>query len=172
VTMLREPEQLYKDERLVANVDASVRRDLYVALRLLKVPGVARVMMRQERPMERWELWLRESLANTRKLHEAGVLLIFGTDTPFAFGNFFHSVMNEVHGLKEAGLSNLAILRMATINAARALGIDDRVGTLETGKAADMILLRANPLADIEALASVQLVLKDGRIVYDAMRAR
>lgn len=170
MTMLRAPQQLYQDQQLIENVDASVRRDLYLALRLLKVPGVARMIMRQERPMERWELWLRESVANTRKLHVAGVGLIFGTDTPFAFGNFFHSVMNEVHGLKEAGLPNLAILRMATINAARALGIDDRLGTVEPGKAADLILLPANPLENIEALASVDLVLKDGRIVYDTMR--
>jgi hypothetical protein len=56
---------------------------------------MARMMMRHERPMERWDVWLRESLANTRTLHEAGVRLIFGTDTPFAFGNFFHSVMNR-----------------------------------------------------------------------------
>ena len=172
VTLLRFPERLYEDDSLVANVDVAVRKDLYLALRLLKVPGVARVMMRQDRPLDRWELWLRESLANTRKLHDAGVRLIFGTDTPFAFGNFFHSVMNEVHGLKEAGLSNLAILRMATIEAARALEIDDRVGTLEPNKTADMILLPANPLEDIEALASVELVIKEGRVVYDNMRTR
>ena len=51
-------------------------------------------------------------------------------------------------------------------------GIDDRLGTVEPGKAADLILLPANPLENIEALASVDLVLKDGRIVYDTMRSR
>src|SRR5688572_20330482 len=98
--------------------------------------------MGQDRAMERWELWRRESLSNTRKLYDAGAKLIFGTDTPFAFGNFFHSVMNEVRGLKEAGLPNSAILEMATLNAARALGIDHRVGTVEPGKLADAVLLR------------------------------
>jgi hypothetical protein len=63
--------------------DSNPRRLLYLALRLLKVPVVACMMMRHERPMERWELWLRESLANTRKLHEADGRLSFGTDTPF-----------------------------------------------------------------------------------------
>ena len=76
--------------------------------------------------------------------------------------------MNEVRGLKEAGISNVAILRMATTNAARALGIDKRVGTIELGKLADAVLLTGNPLEDIEALATVDLVFKEGRIVYHA----
>jgi imidazolonepropionase-like amidohydrolase len=94
------------------------------------------------------------------------VPLIFGTDTPFAFGNFFHSVMNEVRALKLAGLPNEAILRMATSDAATALGISDRVGTIESGKLADLVLLDGNPVSDIEALGHVDLVMKEGRIVY------
>jgi imidazolonepropionase-like amidohydrolase len=139
---------------------------LYLTLTLLKVPGVARVLMRQDRALERWDTWYRESIANTRKLHEAGVRLIFGTDTPFAFGNFFHSIMNEVRGLKPAGLSNVAILRMATIDAARALDLGDRLGTIEVGKTADVVLLGADPVTNIEALEAVELVIKEGRIVF------
>jgi imidazolonepropionase-like amidohydrolase len=169
VKFLRSPELLYQDADLTGNVDVSVRKNLYLVLRLLKVPGVARLLMRQDRPMERWDLWYRQSLANTRKLYDAGVQLVFGTDAPFVFGNFFHSVMNEVRGLKEAGLPNVAILRMATINAARALGIDDRIGTIEPGKLADAVLLEGNPVDDIEALQSVNLVVKEGRIVYRKM---
>lgn len=92
--------------------------------------------------------------------------MIFGTDTPFAFGNFHHSVMNEVRALKLAGLPNDAILRMATSDAAAALGIDDRVGTIETGKSADLVLLAGDPLTDIEAVGRVELVVKEGRVVY------
>lgn len=166
VTLLRTPALLYEDASIVANVNASVRKDLYLTLRVLKVPGVAPVLMRQDRPIERWELWYRETLANTRKLHEAGVHLIFGTDTPFAFGNFFHSIMNEVRALKAAGLRNDAILRMATIEAARALDLDDRLGTIAPGKTADVVLLGRDPVQDIEALASVELVIKEGRVVF------
>jgi imidazolonepropionase-like amidohydrolase len=168
VTLLRAPDLLYTDSGIVANVNRSVRKDLYLTLKLLKVPGVARILMREDRPLERWETWYRESIANTRKLHQAGVRLIFGTDTPFAFGNFFHSVMNEVRGLKAAGLSNIAILRMATIDAARALDLDDRLGTIEVGKTADVVLVAGNPTANIEALESVRLVLKEGRIVFES----
>jgi imidazolonepropionase-like amidohydrolase len=170
VRMLRAPELLYTDPDLITNVDASIRKRLYLALRFLRLPGVPRVLMGQARAMERWELWRRESLSNTRRLYNAGAQLIFGTDTPFAFGNFFHSIMNEIRGLKEAGLPNVAILRMATIDAAHALQIDDRIGTVERGKVADAVLVRGNPVENIEVLESVELVLKEGRIVYDAGR--
>ena len=74
--------------------------------------------------------------------------------------------MNEVRALKLAGLPNEAILRMATSEAANALGIGDRVGTIETGKVADLVLLDGDPVSDIEALGRVELVMKEGRIVY------
>ena len=74
--------------------------------------------------------------------------------------------MNEVRALKLAGLPNDAILRMVTSDAATALGISDRVGTIEPGKLADLVLLDGDPIADIEALGRVELVMKEGRIVY------
>jgi imidazolonepropionase-like amidohydrolase len=164
--VLQAPEQLYEDPDLVANVPADVRKDLYFTVRALKLPGVARVLLRQPDPMGQWERWYQQTIRNTAKLYRAGVPLIFGTDTPFAFGNFYHSVMNEVRALKLAGLPNEAILRMATSGAATALGINDRVGTIELGKLADLVLLDGDPLSDIEALGRVELVMKEGRIVY------
>jgi imidazolonepropionase-like amidohydrolase len=127
---------------------------------------MARLLLRQPEPMRQWERWYQQSLRNTEKLYRAGVPLIFGTDTPFAFGNFFHSVMNEVRALKLAGLPNEAILRMATSDAATALGISDRVGTIAPGMLADLVLLDGDPVSDIEALGHVDLVMKEGRIVY------
>ena len=55
---------------------------------------------------------------------------------------------------------------MATSYAATALDIKDRVGTIEPGKFADLVLLDGDPVADIEALGRVELVIKEGRIVY------
>lgn len=166
VRFLRSPELLYQDSGLVANVGADVRRSLYFALRLLKVPGVARVLMRRDRPVERWETWYRYSLANTAALYKAGVPMIFGTDTPFAFGNFYYSVMGEMRALREAGLPNLEILRMATSRAAVNLGLGDRIGTVEVGKVADLVLVEGDPLARLDALESVLIVMKEGRVVY------
>lgn len=68
VKMLRAPELLYTDPDLITNVDASIRKRLYLALRFLRLPGVPRVLMGQDRAMERWELCRRESLSNTRRL--------------------------------------------------------------------------------------------------------
>jgi len=116
--------------------------------------------------MERWEAWYRYSLANTAALYKAGVPMIFGTDTPFAFGNFHYSVMGEVRALREAGLPNLEILRMATSRAAEALGLGNRIGSIEPGKEADMVLVDGDPLADLDALVSVAMVVKEGRVVY------
>jgi imidazolonepropionase-like amidohydrolase len=165
-TFLQAPERLYADPDLVANVPVGVRKDLFFTIRVLKVPGVARLLLRQPDPMQQWERWDEYSLRNTEKLYRAGVPLIFGTDTPFAFGNFFHSIMSEVRALKLAGLPNEAILRMATSDAAAALGISDRVGTIEPGKLADLVLLDGDPVSDIETLGHVELVMKEGRIVY------
>jgi len=163
---LQAPELLYANPDLVANVPVGVRKDLYFTVRVLTLPGVARLLLRQPDPMQQWARWYEHSLRNTEKLYRAGVPLIFGTDTPFAFGNFFHSVMNEVRALKLAGLPNEAILRMATSDGATALGIGDRVGTIEPGKLADLVLLDDDPVSDIEALGHVDLVMKEGRIVY------
>lgn len=170
-TFLHAPERLYEDPDLVANVPASIRKDLYVTIRVLTLPGVARLLLRKPDPMQRWQQWYESSVRNTEKLYRAGVPLVFGTDAPFVFGNFFHSIMSEVRALKLAGLPNEAILRMATSDAAAALGISDRVGTIEPGKLADLVLLDGDPVSDIEALGHVRLVMKEGRIVYRAVHA-
>ncbi len=68
--------------------------------------------------------------------------------------------------MKLAGLPNEAILRMATSDAATALGISDRVGTIEPGKLADLVLLDGDPVSDIEALGHVDLVIKERGNVY------
>ena len=166
VHFLRSPELLYEDPELAANVTADVRRNLYLVLRLLTFPGVARVMMRRDRPIERWESWYQYSLANTRALYEAGVPMVFGTDTPFAFGNFYYSVLGEMRALREAGLPNLEILRMATSRAAEVLGLGDGVGTIKVGGVADLLLVAGDPLADLEAVGGVAMVAKEGRVVF------
>jgi len=76
------------------------------------------------------------------------------------------AVVNEVRALKLAGVGNSDILKMATIHAAEALGAEDRIGTIEEGKMADLVLINGDPLEDIETLRDVEMVFKEGRLVY------
>ena len=166
MNMLNNTEILVNDPDIIANVSAGVRKDLYFTVWVLKLPGVIRLMTKQPKAFEKVQHWYKQSIANTAKLYAAGVKLIFGTDMPFFMGNFWHSVMNEVRALKLAGVSNTDILKMATINAAEAIGVEDRIGTIEEGKLADLVLINGNPLQEIESLRDVEMVVKEGRIVY------
>lgn len=73
--------------------------------------------------------------------------------------------MMELKLLKEAGLSNMQIIIAATKHGAEICSIDKDVGTIEVGKKADLLIIEGNPLEDLESIANVRYVLKDGIIV-------
>jgi imidazolonepropionase-like amidohydrolase len=97
-----------------------------------------------------------------RRFHEAGGLIITGSDgIPHpGFG-----VSEELGLLVEAGLSPMAALQAATRNAARALGSEAPLGTVEVGKQADLVLLEANPLDDIKNTKKIYAVVTRGRFL-------
>lgn len=108
-----------------------------------------------------------DALKSLKMAYEAGVPIAMGSDvgTPL---NYHGENALEVHWMHEAGLSAMDAIVAATGNAARALGWDSWLGTLETGKAADLIVHEKNPLNDLRTLAnkeSLRFVLKDGLIV-------
>lgn len=100
--------------------------------------------------------------------NEAGVRIIAGTDGP-GMGRLLpgFGLQRELELLVEAGLSPLQALRAATSTAAEALGKEDRLGTLEPGKLADLVVLDADPLAVIQNVEKVRTVVQGGR-VYEA----
>ena len=102
---------------------------------------------------------------NLKKLVNAGVNVATGTDA----GNIgtFHasSYIQELEAMKKAALSNADLLRASTINAAVGFGIDDKVGALEKGKIADILVLQKNPLESVTNLNSVELIFKDGTMI-------
>ena len=100
-------------------------------------------------------------LANIRHLWDEGVTVAFGTDSPTGL-----DFMAEVRGLT-AVLSNEEIIMALTHNAAIFLDLDDELGTLEAGKIADIVMVEDDPLADIEALANVSVVIQGGEVVVD-----
>lgn len=95
--------------------------------------------------------------------HRAGVQISLGLDTIYYGG-----VGNAIEFLIEGGFSPMDAIRAATAVAARNIGYGDRLGTIEPGKLADMISLRANPLNDRWAWSKVHLVMKEGER-YDTL---
>jgi len=69
--------------------------------------------------------------------------------------------------LAQGGMTPLQAIRCATMNGASYLGMDKEIGSLELGKLADMIVLDANPLADIRNSEKIKYVMVNGRL-YDA----
>jgi imidazolonepropionase-like amidohydrolase len=99
----------------------------------------------------------------TKIMYDNGVQILSGSDIP----NFGlvpgASLHNELELLVEAGIKPLEVTEIATNNGATALGIDDRVGTIQPGKEADMIILSANPIENISNTKEIEAVLVDGR---------
>jgi imidazolonepropionase-like amidohydrolase len=99
----------------------------------------------------------------TKIMYDNGVQILSGSDIP----NFGlvpgASLHNELELLVEAGIKPLEVIEIATNNGATALGIDDRVGTIQPGKEADMIILSANPIENISNTKEIEAVLVDGR---------
>lgn len=98
-------------------------------------------------------------------LHAGGAALLAGTDVdntfPFLF--FGSSLHDELALLVKGGLSPLAALQSATINPARFLGREQDLGTVSPGKLADLVLLEANPMENIDHTRRISAVFVNGR---------
>jgi imidazolonepropionase-like amidohydrolase len=111
------------------------------------------------------------SFARTRDLNDGGVKLLAGTDMPQAFVYPGFSLHEELALLVQAGLTPLAALRAATYNPAEYLGALDSLGTISEGKLADLVLLDADPLADITNTRRISAVIANGRLFDAGARA-
>ncbi len=96
-------------------------------------------------------------------LDQAGARLMTGTDTPVLQLVPGRSLLREIELFAEGGVSNLHALQCATVRAAEFVGRQDRIGTVEARKDADLLLLNADPLADIGALHRQAGVMTAGR---------
>ena len=98
------------------------------------------------------------------KAYPARVKIAFGTDA----GVSKHGRnADEFELLVKHGMSPMAAIQAATVNAADLLGVSQDVGTLEPGKAADIIAVSGDPLSDVTVLKSVRFVMKGGQIAKD-----
>jgi len=100
---------------------------------------------------------------NLYRYHQRGGIVALGTDVPYQTGSIMP--IGEMQLFIDAGFTPGEVLVAATRNSAMALGMEDELGTLEVGKLADIIVVAGDPLADIEAMADVSVVVRDGEII-------
>jgi imidazolonepropionase-like amidohydrolase len=121
------------------------------------------------------ELWhgVRKSLGaaaimNLRRFIDAGGLVALGTDydgynCPFDLG----MPIRAIRWMEEAGMTPLQIIVAATKNASYVCNLSNKIGTLEKGKRADVLIVRGNPLKDLEAVLSPRVIIHGGSIIRD-----
>ncbi len=107
-------------------------------------------------------------LASIRRAVAAGVTMVNGTDYPPGDPIGGTSVAVHEMGLMQgAGLRPQLALAGATHNAARLLGMDAEIGTISSGKVADLVAVEENPLSDVAAMREISFVMQSGRVVRD-----
>lgn len=103
---------------------------------------------------------------SVKKAYEKGIQIALGTDagTPF---NYHSNTAYEMELLARLDISNMNILKMATINSARCVGVEKDYGSIEVGKQADLVCLNENPLENISNVRKINKVIQSGKIVID-----
>ena len=127
-------------------------------------PGSAEQKQTEAR-LEKFRTRVPVMKANLERLHEAGVIVAAGTDAGnigTLHGPSFHRELELMAG---SGLSPREVLITATRNAALVFAPKPEIGTLEPGKLADMLVLDADPLADIKNLRRIHAVVKGGELL-------
>ncbi len=108
------------------------------------------------------------SLFLVGEMHERGVPIAAGTDTPIGYALPGYSLHSELEMLVRAGLSPREALRSATMRPAEFFGLDGETGTVTEGKWADLVLLSANPLDDISNTRALDAVVSKGELFMRA----
>ncbi|WP_243451183.1 amidohydrolase family protein [Sphingosinicella sp. CPCC 101087] len=134
---------------------------------------------------ENYRLWMQ--FVNEYK--NRGGAVTVGSDSGYIYNLYGFGYVQEMELLREAGFSPLEVIHAATQEGARALGVDDEVGTIRVGRKADLVIVNGNPLANmkllfgtgtlrlndatgqVERVGGIVYTVKDG-IIYDARRLR
>ncbi|MGM0580091.1 MAG: amidohydrolase family protein [Bacteroidota bacterium] len=144
-----------------------------------------------------WHYWGTEEETSWRKNYDLWMTFVneyknrggrvtTGSDSGFIFQLYGFAYIREMELLREAGFHPLEIMMSATLNGAEALGMEDKIGTVEIGKLADFIIVEENPLENLKVLygtgaikltddneviraGGVKYTIKDG-IIYDAKK--
>ncbi|MFO7941096.1 MAG: amidohydrolase family protein [Bacillota bacterium] len=113
----------------------------------------------------RFQFSREDNLNLVRKMRRAGVRFGIGTDLVLNWFRYLpYAYIRELELMTEAGFDNAEVLRMATAGGAEILDMDDRLGTIERGKLADLILVEGTPDLDLHHLSRIHSVFRDGRL--------
>jgi imidazolonepropionase-like amidohydrolase len=106
-----------------------------------------------------------------RRMRAAGVKMAVGTDLVMSWFRYLPTAyIHELELFVEGGYSRSEALVAATRNGAEILGLEDKIGTIEPGKLADVLVVRGNPDEDLRSLENVDLVFRDGYLVVEGGR--
>jgi imidazolonepropionase-like amidohydrolase len=123
--------------------------------------------VRAEYQARMWTAWMKlmtpVAEENVRKVHAAGGVVALGTDQSSGPAS-----QRELELLVASGITPFEVLTIATHNGAVLLGKADQLGSVEPGKFADLLLLNADPTADINNVKNIALVMKGGQIVDES----
>ena len=101
--------------------------------------------------------------AQVRRFHELGGELIFGTDVGYMTD---YDTTDEFKGLALSGLNGTDMLRMLTTAPAKRFGVSEKTGTVEVGKAGDLVVLGRDPMVDTTGFADVRVTVRGGRVIW------
>lgn len=156
-TLMREVSTFVYESRPAFFDDPFFRREVDPKV-LAALESPARQAMAKSVSAQRYKKALEVARGNVLALHRAGVRIAAGTDTgpPARFQGYFEHL--ELAEMVKAGLTPAQVLVSATSDAARCLGLADRVGTLQPGRSADFVVLTRDPLANIRNTRSIESV--------------
>jgi enamidase len=121
-------------------------------------------------PDTTWNVLIRKEMQLEKMFSDAGGLLVVGTD-PTGFGGVVAGYSNQraLELLVQAGFTPVEAVRIATLNGAKYLGRDAKIGTIAAGKQADLVVVRGDPSANISDVENVEIVFKQG-VGYDSAK--
>jgi len=149
--------------------DCLVTNSVAVTPTLVIYPAIAKARAGNDKISKRFQKFIHDMNAIAKQLHDSGVLLLSGTDVSDLEGSISLqpgiSLHDELHLLEEAGIDPRAILKIATINPANAIGVGDQTGSIAVKKDADFLILTEDPGKTVANLRKIEAVYKLGELV-------
>ena len=143
-------------------------RPLYQAVYTPETIERLKTTMRDQYAARAWTTWMKVmtpvAQENLRKISAAGGMIVLGSDQ--SAGPQTH---RELELMVEGGIPALEAIRIGTLNAAIFMDKERDLGSIEVGKLADMVLLSADPIADISNAQLIDVVIKGGRVIDRAV---